>query len=682
MPSIYEFLINVGNCLTGRVFQPGRLARVEGYNGQEGNRAACGKYDKDNIGGGGAENQQRPSRHFRFDPGHPHWPNRDRFVLSAGHGSMLLYSLLHLSGYGLTIEDLKNFRQLGSLTPGHPEFDHPPGVETTTGPLGQGFANGIGMAIARRFMAATFNTPEFAVYDHKVYAIVSDGDLMEGVSSEAASLAGHLRLGDIIYLYDDNHISIEGDTALAFDSEDVLKRFEGYGWHTQAVDGHDREAVSKAIDQARRVIDRPSIIKCRTTIGKGSPNMAGTAEIHGQAMGEEELQKTREALGWQYPPFTVPQEVYGLFAEAAKRGGSAYDQWKADENTWRKANPEKAALVDRFYNPVVPADLSERLLATAGEKPVATRSSGGKAEQVIAEVFPNFLGGSADLAPSTRTLISGAADFNRDSPAGRNFHWGVREHAMGSILNGMALYGGLKVFGATFFVFSDYMRPAIRLAAINRAPVTYVFTHDSIFVGEDGPTHQPVEQAMALRVIPNLLTIRPSDATESALAWEVAITSRNRPVALLLTRHNIPVIDRKRYADARLLKKGAYVLSEADGGKPELIIIATGSEVHLALEAQKALAAEGHRVRVVSMPCWELFDEQPEDYRNSVLPPEVERRLVVEAGITVGWERYAGLKGKIIGLETFGSCGPWQELAVHFGFTAENVAAEARKLLN
>jgi len=622
------------------------------------------------------------TRYLRFDPRHPHWLDRDRFVLSAGHGSMLLYSLLHLSGYGLTLEDLKNFRQLGSLTPGHPEFDHPPGVETTTGPLGQGFANGVGMAIARRYLAANFNTPDFAVYDHKVYAIVSDGDLMEGVSSETASLAGHLGLGEVIYLYDDNHISIEGDTALAFDREDVLKRFEAYGWHTQAVDGHDREAVSQAIEAARKVTDRPSLIKCRTTIGKGSPNMAGTAEIHGAPMGEEELQKTREALGWNYPPFTVPKEVYDLFAVNAHRGGEAYEQWEKKLAAWRKANPEKAALLDRFYDPVIPSDLTERLLATCGDKPVATRSSAGKAEQVIAEIFPNFIGGSADLAPSTRTLIAGAADFNRDCRSGRNFHWGVREHAMGSILNGMALYGGLRVFGATFFVFSDYMRPAIRLAAINRAPVTYVFTHDSIFVGEDGPTHQPVEQAMALRVIPNLLTIRPADATEAAVAWEVAITSRNRPVALLLTRHNIPVIDRKQYADARLLKKGAYVISEAEGGRPELIVIATGSEVHLALEAQKTLAAEGRKIRVVSLPCWELFDEQPEEYRRSVLPPDVERRLVVEAGIIVGWERYAGLKGKIIGLDKFGSCGPWQELARLYGFTAENVATQARKLLD
>lgn len=623
------------------------------------------------------------SRFLRYDPRHPDWPNRDRFVLSAGHGSMLLYSLLHLAGYKLSMDDIRSFRQLGSVTPGHPEYWRPAGVETTTGPLGQGFGNAVGMAIAKRFMAATFNTSDFRLYDHKVYSIVSDGDLMEGVASEAASLAGHLGLGDIIYLYDSNHITIEGDTALAFDTEDVLKRFEAYRWHTQEVNGHDREAVARAVKAAVAVEDRPSIIKCNTTIGMGSPNMAGMAEIHGAPMGEEELALTKKAIGWEdKPEFYVPQEVYDFFAARAAELGKVCDNWFLAMKDYKKKHPAKGVLFDQFYNPQVPENLTEQLLkAVAGDKPVATRSSAGKAEQVIAKIFPNFLGGSADLAPSTKTLISGEDDHSRDCPAGRNFHWGVREHGMGAILNGIALYGGLKVFGATFFVFSDYMRPSIRLAALNKAPVIYVFTHDSIFVGEDGPTHQASEQIMSLRVIPSLVVIRPSDATESAVAWEVAALTKDRPVAMLLTRQNIPILDRKKYADARGLKKGAYVISEAQGGNPELIIIATGSEVYLALEAQEILQKEGSRVRVVSMPSWELFEEQSEDYKKSVLPPEIKKRVAVEAGQALGWERYAGDEGVILGMHTFGVSGPWKELAEHFGFTTRKVTEAARKLL-
>ena len=622
------------------------------------------------------------TRFLRVDPRHTDWVNRDRFVLSAGHGSMLLYALLHLAGFDISLDDLKNFRQLDSNTPGHPEFNVAHGIETTTGPLGQGFANGVGMAIARRFMAGKFNTDKHAIYDHKVYAIVSDGDLMEGVSAEAASIAGHMGLGEITYLYDSNHISIEGDTALAFDTEDVCKRFEAYGWHTLEVDGHDRAAIEKAIIAANAVTDKPSLIQCNTIIGKGSPNMHGTAEIHGAPIGEEELAATKKAIGWPFEDwFHVDQAVYDVFAAHREAMQAVYDKWEQDFQAWQQNSPEKAALWKQFYNPIVPADLTERLLATAGDKPVATRSSAGKAEQVIAEVFPNFLGGSADLAPSTKTLIDGESGHSRENPAGRNFHWGVREHGMGSALNGMALYGGLKVFGATFFVFSDYMRPSVRLAAINRAPVTYAFTHDSIFVGEDGPTHQPVEHAMALRIIPNVTVIRPSDATESAVAWEVAATSKDGPVALLLTRHNIPVLDRGKYAPAEGLKKGAYVISEAPGGSPEAVIIATGSEVHLALEAQETLAAEGHKVRVVSMPSWELFDAQDQAYRDTVLPPALKKRLVVEAGQTIGWERYAGDEGEILGLNEFGKCGPWKQLAELYGFTAANVTDRMRKLL-
>lgn len=622
------------------------------------------------------------TRFLRHDPTDPAWPDRDRFILSAGHGSMLVYSLLHLAGYGLSIDDLKNFRQLGSRTPGHPEYNHPEGVETTTGPLGQGFTNGVGMAVAKRFLAAKFNAPGFPVYNNTIYAIVSDGDLMEGITSEAASLAGHLGLGDLVYLYDSNHISIEGDTALAFDTEDVLQRFAAYGWDTREVDGEDRDAIADAIEKAGAVKDKPSIIQVNTRIGAGLPTREGEAEIHGAPIGAEELARLKKKSGWDgKPDFFVPSEAYELFAAQANKGAGLRAGWLEMMKRYRKELPEKAGLLDRFYKPEAPSDLTDQLLkAVAGDKAVATRSSGGKAQQVIARVFPNLIGGSADLAPSTRTLIDGEQDFSRDCHSGRNMRFGVREHAMGGMLNGMALYGGLRPFGATFFVFSDYMRPAIRLAAISRIPVIYVFTHDSIFVGEDGPTHQPVEQTMALRLIPGLIVIRPADPTESAVAWEVAATA-DRPVAMLLSRHNIPPIDRGRYADVRGLKKGAYILSEAEGGDPELIIIATGSEVQLALEAQGMLAADGSKVRVVSMPSWELFEMQPEAYRNKVLPPRVTKRLVVEAGITFGWERYTGTEGAIIGMTSFGESGPWKELAARYGFTSDNVAAEARRLL-
>ena len=622
------------------------------------------------------------TRFLRHDPKDPTWPDRDRFILSAGHGSMLLYSLLHLSGYDMMMDDIKQFRQLGSRTPGHPEYHSANGVETTTGPLGQGFTNGVGMAIAKRFLAAKFNTPEYPLYDNTIYAIVSDGDMMEGVSSEAASIAGHLGLGDLVYLYDSNHISIEGDTALAFDTENVLQRFDAYGWHTQEVDGEDREAIAAAIEKAKAVKDKPSLIQVNTKIGAGLPTLEGDAEIHGAPIGQEELDRLKKKLGWDdKPEFFVPHEVYDLFAAQVKIGTALRDKWRKMLLEYRDKLPDKAKLLDQFFDPQVPDDLTEQLLkAVASEKPVATRSSGGKAQQVIARIFPNLIGGSADLAPSTKTLISGEQDLNRSNPGGRNMHFGVREHAMGGILNGMAHYGGLKPFGATFFVFSDYMRPSIRLAAISKVRVIYIFTHDCIFVGEDGPTHEPVEQAMSLRLMPNLIVLRPADATESAVAWEIAATA-DRPVAMLLSRQDIPVLDRKKYADARNVKKGAYILSEAKGGKPEMIIIATGSEVQLALEAQDRLAAEGRKVRVVSMPSWELFEMQPESYRSEVLPAGVTKRLVVEAGISLGWERYAGPKGTIVGMTTFGESGAWKDLAKHFGFTADNVTAKARELL-
>jgi len=623
------------------------------------------------------------TRFLRHDPADPGWPDRDRFILSAGHGSMLIYSLLHLAGYSLTIEDLKNFRQLGSRTPGHPEYRHPLGVETTTGPLGQGFTNGIGMAVARRHLAARFNDEGFPVYSNTIYAIVSDGDLMEGQTAEAASLAGHLGLGEIVYLYDSNHISIEGDTALAFDTENVLGRFAAYGWHTQEVKGDDRKAVAAAIEKARAVTDKPSIIQCNTKIGAGLPTREGDSEIHGAPIGAEELAALKKKLGWDdKPDFYVPPAVFELFAAQAARGKAERAAWLKMMEKYRAAQPEKAALLDRFLKPAPPADLTAQLLASvASDKPVATRASAGKAEQVIARAYPNLIGGSADLAPSTRTLISSGGDFSRACPEGRNMHFGVREHAMGGIMNGMAAYGGLKPFGSTFFVFSDFLRPAIRLAAISGWPVIYVFTHDSIFVGEDGPTHQPVEQTMALRLIPGLTVLRPADPTESAVAWEVAAASTDRPTAMLLSRHNLAPIDRTKYAPAEGLKKGGYVLSEAAGGAPELIIIATGSEVQLALDAQAALAAEGRRVRVVSLPSWELFEAQSEAYREQVLPKSVTKRLVVEAGIGLGWERYAGPQGVIIAMQGFGESGPWKELAKKYGFTTANVTEKARQLL-
>ena len=619
------------------------------------------------------------TKFLRHSPSQPEWPDRDRFVLSAGHGSMLLYSLLHLFGYQVTLEDVKSFRQWGSCTPGHPERWPEHGIETTTGPLGQGFGNGVGMALAERMLAADYSVEGEEIVGHYTYGIVSDGDLMEGISHEAASLAGHLKLGRLIYLYDDNEISIEGSTELAF-TEDVGKRFESYGWQVVKVDGHDRGAVAGAIAQAQEERERPSLIVCRTHIAKGSPNKQDTAASHGEPLGEEEVKATKEALGWPVAPaFFVPEVVSELFAARRKELDREAEAWQQRFGRWRQAHPKLAERWRRQMEGMIPDGLAERLPRYEPGKEAATRNASGDALQVLSAELPGLVGGSADLAPSTKTLVKAERDCQHDSYAGRNLRFGVREHAMGAMMNGMSLHGGFIPYGGTFLVFADYMRPAIRLAAMMGRQVVYVFTHDSVFVGEDGPTHQPVEQAMSLRAIPNLVVIRPADAAETAVAWMVALERKGNPTALLLTRHNVPVLDRGELAPAEMLRRGGYVLLEA--ADPEMILIATGSEVHVVVGAARLLAAEGRRVRVVNMASWELFDEQAEEYRRAVLPPEVGKRMSVEAGITMGWERYVGLQGLKQGIDHFGASAPWKVIAAKWGFTAEGVAERARGLL-
>ena len=620
------------------------------------------------------------SRYLKHSPSDPDWPDRDRFVLSAGHGSMLLYSLLHLFGYGLTIDDLMQFRQWESRTPGHPERGCAPGVETTTGPLGQGFANGIGMALAERMLAAHMNLEgEQPVVDHYVYAICSDGDIMEGISHEAASIAGHLGLGRIIYLYDDNRITIEGKTDLAF-SEDVGRRFEGYGWHVQRLDGHDRRAVAAAIEAAQAEKDRPSIIICRTHIAYGSPNMHDTSKAHGAPLGEEEVRLTKQALGYPVQPtFFVPDVVREHLAARRKELDAKADAWKARFAQWRKAHPELASRWDACMSGAVPAGLAERLPKYDAGKAVATRNASGDILQVLSAEMPALAGGSADLHPSTKTLIKKETAVAKGNYAGRNLHFGVREHAMGGILNGMALHGGFIPYGGTFLIFSDYMRPSVRLAAISHLPVIYVWSHESVFLGEDGPTHEPIEHFAALRAMPNLTLIRPADANETAVAWMMALERRDGPTGLLLTRQNIPVLDRSGMAGAEMLRKGGYVL--LDAAAPELILIASGSEVSICAAAAKLLAGEGRRVRVVNLGCWEVFDAQPREYRDQVLPPAATCRLAVEAACSFGWERYVGDKGEVLGIDRYGFSAPWKVIAANLGFTAEGVAARARQLL-
>ena len=621
------------------------------------------------------------TRFLRHNPANPHWPDRDRFVLSAGHGSTLLYSLLHLTGYDLPLEELMSFRQWGSCTPGHPEYGCAPGVETTTGPLGQGFANGVGMAIAEAYLAARFNRPGHKIVDHYVYAIVSDGDLMEGIASEAASLAGHLRLGKLIYLYDDNRVTIEGSTDLAF-TEDRGKRFEAYGWHVQRVDGYDLEAIATAIRAAQRD-PRPSLIMARTHLAYGSPHKQNDAKAHGAPLGEEEVRLTKESLGWPTEqPFLIPEEALAHFRQALERGRAWEAEWRARFEAYAAEYPDLAEEWRMAMAGELPPGWDASLPVFKPEDgPMSTRVASGKALNSIAPRLPTLIGGSADLAPSTKTYLEGLGDFGAEDRLGRNLHFGVREHAMGGILNGMALHGGVIPFGGTFLVFSDYMRPSIRLAAMMKLPVIYVFSHDSLWIGEDGPTHQPVEQLASLRAIPNLTVIRPADANETVVAWRVALEQRSGPVALILSRQSLPILDRSSLAPAEELVRGAYVLAEAEGGQPDIILIATGSEVHLALAARERLAERGVRARVVNMPSWELFDRQPESYRQAVLPPHVTARLAIEAGVSQGWHRYVGPAGDVMSIERFGASAPYKVLQEKFGFTAENVAQRALALL-
>jgi len=622
------------------------------------------------------------TRHLRFNPRNPQWINRDRFILSGGHGSMLLYSLLHLTGYNLKLEEIKNFRQWGSRTPGHPEYGLTPGVEATTGPLGQGFANGVGMAIAQAHLASRFNRGDFKLIDHFIYGIVTDGDLMEGVSSEAASLAGHLRLGKIIYCYDDNRISIDGSTDLTF-TEDRIGRFTAYGWHVSKVDDpNDVETIDEAL-KAAKADPRPSLIAVRTQIGYGLPTKAGTAKAHGEPPGEEELKGAKENLNWPLEPdFYIPDDVSNLYLDVGKAGQEYEREWENSFVRYKKEQPQLAAEFERILSGKLPENWAEELVDfPADEKGMATRAASGKAINAIAPNLPDLIGGSADLAPSNKTWIDDSPDFQRDCPEGRNFHFGVREHAMGGIINGMSLYPGIIPYGGTFLVFSDYNRPAIRLAGLSHYPSIWVFTHDSIGVGEDGPTHQPVEQMAALRAIPHLVVVRPADANETVEAWRVAITRRNGPTALLLTRQSVPTLDRKVCASAAGLKKGAYILADLGGDDPQIILMASGSEVNLIVKAGNQLVDQGISVRLVSFPSWELFDIQDQAYQESVFPAKISARLAVEAGVAQGWHRWVGTSGKVISIEKFGASAPAAKVFNEYGFTVENVVERALSLI-
>ena len=625
------------------------------------------------------------TRFLRHNPKNPKWHNRDRFLLSAGHGSMLLYSLLYLTGYDLPLDELKNFRQWGSKTPGHPEYGLTPGVEITTGPLGQGFANGVGMAMGAAHLAARFNKEEFPVIDHHVYAIVSDGDLMEGVASETASLAGHLNLGKLIYFYDDNNVTIEGFTKLAF-SERVTERFDAYGWHTITVpDGNNLDEIDAAI-RAAQADDRPSLISVKTVIGYGMPTQ-GTRKAHSDPPGEEAVRETKRHLNWpEDKEFYVPEEALSHFREAVERGAQQEADWRGLIDQYEQSNPKDSKLWRATMSGDLPEGWEDHLPKFAEPKAVATRVASGEVINALAPVLPMLIGGSADLGVSNNTDIKDSHSFEAGTYDGRILHFGVREHAMGSTLTGMSLNGGLIPFGGTFLTFSDYMRPAIRLAALSEVQVIYVFTHDSIGLGEDGPTHQPIEHLAALRAIPHLFVIRPADSPETSEAWRIAIMRRHGPTALALTRQKVAVIDRQRFAGAEGLRRGGYVLAEAetaDGNAttPKLILIATGSEVSLALDARETLQREGTPARVVSLPCWELFEEQSKEYRDEVLPPSVSARLAIEAGVCQGWDRYVGNRGAIICLDRFGASAPGEVALRELGFNVENVLAQARALL-
>ena len=623
------------------------------------------------------------ARHLRFNPKNPNWPARDRFILSGGHGSALLYALLYLTGYELPLEQLMNFRQWGSLTPGHPEYGLTPGVEVTTGPLGQGFANGVGMAIAEAHLAAEFNRPGHEIINHYVYGIVTDGDLMEGVASEAASLAGHLCLGKIIYLYDDNHISIDGSTDLAF-TENRVARFNAYGWHVQTVtDGNDTGAIHRAIIRAKRD-PRPSLIACRTHIGFGLPTRQDTAKAHGEPPGQEELDGAKRKLGWPLEPkFFVPDDVLSFFRKAVLRGRRSEVAWQKQLQGALIADPNLDHELERRLHGYLPQGWSISLPSFAADpKGMATRAASGKVINALTPTLPELLGGSADLTPSNDTWIKDSVDFQVHTPGGRNFHFGVREHAMGSIINGMAVHGGVIPYGGTFLIFSDYMRPAVRLSALSHYPSIWIYTHDSVGLGEDGPTHQPIEHLAALRAIPDLTVIRPADANEVTQAWMVAIARRHAPTALILTRQALPILDRTIYAPADGLHKGAYVLADIGDSDPELILMASGSEVSLITEAGARLASEGINVRLVSFPSWELFAEQDQDYRNLVLPPQVKNRLSVEAGVAQGWERWVGDHGDSISIQRFGASAPYKVIFEHFGLTVDNVIIRARQIIS
>ena len=616
------------------------------------------------------------------NPKNPKWFNRDRFILSGGHGSMLVYSLLHLAGYeSVSIDEIKNFRQYGSTTPGHPENHVTRGVEVTTGPLGQGFANGVGMAIASAHLAATFNREDFPVVDNYIYAICSDGDLMEGISYEAASMAGHLGLGNIIYLYDDNNITIEGSTELAF-SEDVTKRFEAAGWHVSTVeDGNDLEALEAAIAEAQEVKDKPSLIRVKTIIGFGMPKQ-GTSKAHSDAPGEEAVRETKRNLGWDEDAhFYVPEEVYEHFRASAEHGAELEKEWNALVRSYTEKYADEGKIFNQLINDELPADWEAALPTFENTEAKATRAYSGEVINAIADKIPSLIGGSADLAPSNNTSIKASQSLEAGHYEGRVIHWGIREHAMGSTMNGIALHGGLIPYGGTFLTFSDYMRPAIRLAALSQAQVIYVFTHDSIGLGEDGPTHQSVEHLAALRAIPNLHVIRPCDAHETREAWRIAILRRHAPTALAFSRQKVALIDRTKFASAEATAKGAYVLAEASNNEPKLILIATGSEVGMTMEAREQLEAEGIPTRVVSMPCWELFDEQSAEYRESVLPKSVRARLAVEAGVSLGWSKYVGDEGDMLTVDKFGASAPAEVVFREYGFTVETVVKKAKALL-
>ncbi|EIL89484.1 transketolase [Rhodanobacter fulvus Jip2] len=637
------------------------------------------------------------TRHMKYNPANPQWTDRDRFVLSAGHGSALLYSLLYATGYGVSLDDIKHFRQWGSKTAGHPEYGHTPGVEVTTGPLGQGLANAVGMAIGEAQLAASYNRDGHTVIDHRTWAIASDGDLMEGVASEAASLAGHLKLGKLVCLYDDNYVTLSAGTDMTF-SEDRARRFEAYGWQTLTVpDGNDVAAIDAALKAACADTERPTLILVRTHIGFGSPEQ-DSYKAHGSPLGDEDVAKTKQNLGWPTEPdFLVPEPALAHFRQALERGAKVEAEWNSRMDGYAKAFPDQAKELDRRLRAeLAPGWDADIPVFPTDAKGMATRVAGGKIMNAFAARVPALCGGSADLDPSTHTALKGLGDFNPAqvpgedtegsdgggwSRAGRNFHYGVREHAMAAISNGLAAHGGFIPFDATFLIFSDYMRPAIRLAALMKLHVVHVFTHDSVALGEDGPTHQPVEQLASLRAIPNLVVIRPADANETAVAWRVAVETREAPVLLALTRQNVPTLDRQRYASADGLRKGAYVLSDAKDGKPALILIGTGSEVGLIVAAADKLQADGIAVRCVSMPSWELFDAQPQGYRDEVLPPGVSARLAVELGCSQGWHRYVGDHGDVLAIDHFGASAPADVLLREFGFTVDNVVKRAKALL-